>query len=56
LFFPKLLLLKARENLSKIDANSIAELKSYRVPPTIIHKVICCILFIFGYTPKQGND
>ncbi|KAL6602165.1 hypothetical protein U3516DRAFT_785417 [Neocallimastix sp. 'constans'] len=53
LFFPKLLLLKARENLSKIDANSIAELKSYRVPPTIIHKVICCILFIFGYTPKQ---
>jgi len=55
LFFPKLLLLKARDNLSKIDANSIAELKSYRVPPTIIHKVICCILYIFGYTPKQGN-
>jgi len=53
LFFPKLLLLKARDNLSKIDANSIAELKSYRVPPTIIHKVICCILYIFGYTPKQ---
>ncbi|ORX38108.1 hypothetical protein BCR36DRAFT_340228 [Piromyces finnis] len=53
LFFPKLLLLKARENLSKIDANSIAELKSYRVPPTIIHKVVCCILYIFGHTPKQ---
>ncbi|ORX84556.1 hypothetical protein BCR32DRAFT_291273 [Anaeromyces robustus] len=53
LFFPKLLLLKARDNLSKVDNNSIAELKSYRVPPTIIHKVICCILYIFGYTPKQ---
>jgi len=54
LFFPKLLLLKARENLSKIDAKSIAELKSYRVPPTIIHKIICCILYMFGYSPKQG--
>ncbi|ORY82721.1 hypothetical protein LY90DRAFT_663896 [Neocallimastix californiae] len=53
LFFPKLLLLKARENLSKIDAKSIAELKSYRVPPTIIHKIICCILYMFGYSPKQ---
>lgn len=55
LFFPKLLLLKARENLSKIDTNSIAELKSYRVPPTIIHKIICCILYMFGYSPKQGK-
>lgn len=54
LLFPKLMLLNARDALSKLSSNALSELRSYRKPPATIHKVVKAVLFLFGKTPKEG--
>ncbi|KAJ1556026.1 EF-hand calcium-binding domain-containing protein 5 [Cladochytrium tenue] len=54
LLFPKMMLMKARDFLSKLDSRSIFELRSYKKPPLNIHKVLKAVLYIFGYLPKDA--
>ncbi|KAI9328768.1 hypothetical protein DFJ73DRAFT_964407 [Zopfochytrium polystomum] len=53
MLFPKMMLLSAREYLSKLDNRSMSELRSYKKPPLTIHRVLKAVLYIFGYLPKE---
>ncbi|KAL7752608.1 hypothetical protein RI367_002142 [Sorochytrium milnesiophthora] len=53
LVFAKYMLSTIRDSISELDSSAIAELKSYKKPPPTIHKVLKCILYLFGKTPKQ---
>ncbi|KAJ3361417.1 EF-hand calcium-binding domain-containing protein 5 [Allomyces javanicus] len=53
LIFAKFMLDQIRDSISKLDASAIAELKSYKKPPLTIHKVLKCLCYLFGKTPKQ---
>ncbi|ORZ39843.1 hypothetical protein BCR44DRAFT_54826 [Catenaria anguillulae PL171] len=53
LIFAKFMLDSLRDSISKLDNAAIAELKSYKKPPPTIHKVLKCLCFLFGKTPKQ---
>lgn len=55
MMFGKYLLEKYRGEISSLSAKSIAELKSYRVPPKSVHKILKAALYIFGFTPKERN-
>jgi hypothetical protein len=50
----KYVLMKAREGLSAIDSGMIAEIRSYIRPPALIHKLIKCVLYVFGHSIKEG--
>lgn len=51
--FARLLYANVRESLSKIDARSIAELRSYKSPPKVIHTVLKSVLYLFGGKPRD---
>ncbi|KAJ3214781.1 EF-hand calcium-binding domain-containing protein 5 [Dinochytrium kinnereticum] len=53
LLFSKMMLLNARELLGKLDNRALAELRSYKKPPAIIHKVLKAVLYVFGRLPKE---
>ncbi|KAJ3101695.1 EF-hand calcium-binding domain-containing protein 5 [Phlyctochytrium planicorne] len=53
LLFSKMMLLNARELLGKLDNRALAELRSYKKPPPIIHKVIKAVLYVFGRGVKE---
>ncbi|KAI9178897.1 hypothetical protein H9P43_005559 [Blastocladiella emersonii ATCC 22665] len=53
LIFAKFMLDTIRDSISKLDSSAIAELKSYKQPPLTIHKVLKCLCYLFGKTPKQ---
>ncbi|KAJ3337545.1 argininosuccinate synthetase [Gonapodya sp. JEL0774] len=48
LLFGRLVLKRAQTLLSQIDAKTLAELKSYKKPPALVHIVIKCIMLVFG--------
>ena len=54
LLFPKMLLLNARESLSRLDNKALSELRSYRKPPQTIHLVVKGVLYLFGWVEREG--
>ena len=50
--FGKALLESARENIANLSSKSLAELKSYRVPPRVVHITLNAALYLFGADPK----
>jgi hypothetical protein len=53
MMFGKYLLHKTRDNIASLSAKSIAEFRSYRVPPKSIHKILKASLYLFGSLPKD---
>lgn len=53
MFFGKMMLLSARDLLSKLDNRSMSELRSYKHPPQTIHRIIKAVLYLFGHAPKE---
>ncbi|KAJ1509711.1 EF-hand calcium-binding domain-containing protein 5 [Coelomomyces lativittatus] len=53
LIFVTFMLDSIRESIRELDSSAIAELKSYKKPPPTIHKVLKCLCYLFGKTPKQ---
>ncbi|KAJ3025349.1 UNVERIFIED_CONTAM: EF-hand calcium-binding domain-containing protein 5 [Siphonaria sp. JEL0065] len=53
LLFPKMMLIAARNWLSKLDNKAISELKSYKKPPPAVLKVLKAVLYLFGKKPKE---
>ncbi|KAJ3417345.1 EF-hand calcium-binding domain-containing protein 5 [Chytridiales sp. JEL 0842] len=53
LLFPKMMLMSARDYLSKIDNRAISEIRSYKKPPVTVHRVLKAVLYIFGKLPKE---
>lgn len=45
--FDRLLLLDLRENVSKLDMQAFAELRSYTAPPPVIRDVLKAVLSVF---------
>ena len=45
--FDRLLLLDLRDNVSKLDMQAYAELRSYTAPPLVIKNVLKAVLCIF---------
>ena len=41
------MLMELRENVSNLDAQAYAELKSYKEPPKVVHQIIRGVLSIF---------
>ncbi|KAJ3112722.1 EF-hand calcium-binding domain-containing protein 5 [Phlyctochytrium bullatum] len=53
MLFSKMMLINARELLGKLDNRALAEFRSYKKPPAVIHKVLKAVLYIFGKLPKE---
>ncbi|KAI8622030.1 hypothetical protein BC830DRAFT_1091244 [Chytriomyces sp. MP71] len=53
LLFPKMMLVSARQYLSKLDNKAISELKSYKKPPIAVLKVLKAVLYLHGKKPKE---
>ncbi|KAJ3276598.1 EF-hand calcium-binding domain-containing protein 5 [Terramyces sp. JEL0728] len=51
--FGKVMLIQAREGIAQLDSKSIAEMKSYRKPPVVVHRIIKGALYLFGHLPKD---
>lgn len=51
ILFDRLMLLELRENVSKLDAQAYAEMKSYKEPPPVVQQIIKAVLAIF-YTEQ----
>ncbi|KAJ3384832.1 EF-hand calcium-binding domain-containing protein 5 [Entophlyctis sp. JEL0112] len=56
LLFPKMMLIAARNWLSKLDNKSISELRSYKKPPVAVMKVLKAVLYLFGKKPKEVSQ
>lgn len=52
--FDRLLLLDLRENVSKLDMQAFAELRSYTAPPPVIRDVLKAVLSVFY--PKESDE
>lgn len=48
--------LAAEEELSSLDRNKVAQLKTYKVPPTAVHAVLQAVLLLLGYGAKKSGD
>ena len=46
------MLMELRDNVSRLDAQAYAELKSYKEPPQVVHQIIKAVLAIFH--PQQA--
>jgi hypothetical protein len=55
MLFGKYLLEKCQKDINALTSKSVAELRSYRVPPKSVHRVLKGALYIFGHTPKDCN-
>ncbi|TPX43582.1 hypothetical protein SeLEV6574_g04970 [Synchytrium endobioticum] len=53
LVFGKLMLSAVRHALGSLDTKSLAELRSYRRPPAVVHKICKAVLYIFGKKPSE---
>ena len=51
--FDRLILLEARDALSKLTSQSISELKSYKRPPESVYRIVKAVLYLFGKKPKE---
>ena len=47
------MLMELRDNVSRLDAQAYAELKSYKEPPPVVHQIIKAVLAIFH--PQQAK-
>ena len=48
------MLMELRDNVSNLDAQAYAELKSYKEPPKVVHQIIRAVLSIFH--PAQAKN
>ena len=48
--------LAAEEELGALDRNKVAQLKTYKVPPTAVHAVLQAVLLLLGYSTKKAAD
>ena len=48
--------LAAEEELGSLDRNKVAQLKTYKVPPTAVHAVLQAVLLLLGYSAKKAGD
>ncbi|XP_035826955.1 EF-hand calcium-binding domain-containing protein 5 [Aplysia californica] len=53
IMFDRLMLMELRENVSRLDPQSFAELKSYNEPPPVIHDILRATLALF-YLDRAG--
>eukprot|EP01135_Chromosphaera_perkinsii_P001485 Nk52_evm14s179 gene=Nk52_evmTU14s179 len=53
LIFPALMLSYYNQELGSLDSSALAELKSYKSPPVVVHKVVRALLLMFGNAPKD---
>lgn len=47
ILFDRLMLMELRDNVSKLDAQAYAEMKSYKEPPPVVQQIIKAVLAIF---------
>lgn len=55
IMFDRLMLVDLRKNVAKLDVRAYAELKSYTVPPPVIHNILKSTLSLF-YPEKAEKD
>ena len=56
ILFDRLMLLELRENVSKLDAQAYAEMKSYKEPPRVVHQILKAVLAIFYTEMAREGD
>ncbi|XP_078598192.1 EF-hand calcium-binding domain-containing protein 5-like [Branchiostoma floridae x Branchiostoma japonicum] len=56
IMFDRLMLVDLRQSVSKLDVQAFAELKSYKDPPPIIHRILKAVLGIFWAEKSAQNE
>ncbi|XP_061198167.1 EF-hand calcium-binding domain-containing protein 5-like isoform X1 [Saccostrea echinata] len=56
IMFDRLMLMELRENVSKIDAKSFAELRSYNEPPKIVQNIVKAVVAIFHLDQVESGE
>ncbi|XP_048764274.1 EF-hand calcium-binding domain-containing protein 5-like isoform X2 [Ostrea edulis] len=56
IMFDRLMLMELRENVSKIDAKSFAELRSYNEPPKIVQNIVKAVVAIFYLDQVENGE
>lgn len=56
ILFDRLMLLELRENVSHLDAQAYAEMKSYKEPPPVVQQIIKAVLAIFYTDMAVAGD
>lgn len=55
IMFDRLMLVDLRKNVAKLDVRAYAELKSYTVPPPVIHNILKSTLSLFYPEKAEKN-
>lgn len=56
IMFDRLMLMELRENVSKIDSKSFAELRSYNEPPKIVQNIVKAVVAIFHLEQVESGE